>query len=328
MHGHRLAVERLPVGIRGLVDDGEEAQALQLAEDPQRRARALDQAVRRAEADVGLAADHGLVGEVLVGELDQLDLGAPLAHAIERDEQRERLDRLDVAERDPDGAAAFATSARPDAPSRRRRTRRGRAPARLRVHTPSSCPLLLLQEGGTSVGARRADGVPSSVRRFISDMFFVSRRRGQSPDAEPEIAGHLRRAARADPGQRHRARHAPGHARRRQRVRRQRHPRPRGAAHARARRPRRDDAVPRRAGHHAHRQGGRGDLLHPLAPREHRHGPGRRAHHRGRARASSTCSWAGCRRRSTRTTARGSRRSTTSSTGRSWPAAATTCCAR
>ena len=110
MDGELPPVERLPVGVRGLVGHGEELHALELAEDPQRSARALDQAVGRAETDVGLAADHRLVGEVLVGELDQLDVGAPLAHPLHRDEERERLHRLDVAKRDPDLAAAFGAA--------------------------------------------------------------------------------------------------------------------------------------------------------------------------------------------------------------------------
>ena len=105
MHGEGLAVERLPVGVGGLVGHGEEANALELADDPQRSAGVLDQAVWRAEPHIGLPADHGLVGEVLVGELDQLDVGAPLAHPLHGDEEGERLDRLDVAESDPDAAA-------------------------------------------------------------------------------------------------------------------------------------------------------------------------------------------------------------------------------
>ena len=137
VHGEGLAVERLPVGVGGLVDHGEEAQALELAEDPQRSAGALDQAVRRAEPDVGLAADHGLVGEVLVGELDQLDVGAPLAHPLHGDEEGERLDRLDVAESDPDAAAAaFRAPARVVIVAARRESP---APASQRVPTPSSC---------------------------------------------------------------------------------------------------------------------------------------------------------------------------------------------
>ncbi len=119
MDGERLAVERLPVGIRLRIGDGEEAQGLQLAEDPDRRASLLDHRVRRAEGDVGLSAQYGLGGEVLFGELDQLDLDAPLAHPLERDEEVERLDALDVAECDPDaaldgsvGAGASATASR------------------------------------------------------------------------------------------------------------------------------------------------------------------------------------------------------------------------
>jgi hypothetical protein len=107
VHRERLPVERLPVGVFGLVDDGEELEALQLAEDPQWSARALDQTVGRAEPDIGLAADHGLVGEVLVGELDQLDVGAPLPDPLHGDEEGERLDRFDVAEGHADAAAAF-----------------------------------------------------------------------------------------------------------------------------------------------------------------------------------------------------------------------------
>ena len=105
MHAEGLAVQRLPVGISGLVDHGEEANALELADDPKRSAGALDQAVGRAETHIGLPADHGLVGEILVGELDHLDVGAPLAHPLHGDEEGERLDRLDVAESDPDVAA-------------------------------------------------------------------------------------------------------------------------------------------------------------------------------------------------------------------------------
>ncbi len=104
MDGERLAIERLPVWIRLGVDDREEAQGLELAEDPDRRAGLLDDGVRSAKANIGLSAQHGLGGEVLLGELDQLDIDAPLAHPLERDEEVERLDALDVAERDPDAA--------------------------------------------------------------------------------------------------------------------------------------------------------------------------------------------------------------------------------
>ena len=77
MHGEGLAVQRLPVGIGGLVDHGEEANALELADDSQRSTGPLDQAVGRAEPDVGLSADDGLVGEVLVGEVDQFEGRGP-----------------------------------------------------------------------------------------------------------------------------------------------------------------------------------------------------------------------------------------------------------
>ena len=118
--GEGLAVQGRPVGVGGLVDDGEEPGRTQLAEDPQRGARPLDQGVRRAEADVGLAADDGLVGEVLVGQLDQLDVDALVAHPLEGDEEGQRLHRLDVAEGDPDLVCVIAacSASSPQAASR------------------------------------------------------------------------------------------------------------------------------------------------------------------------------------------------------------------
>src|SRR5919112_4715925 len=106
MHRERLAVESLPVGVGGLVDDGEVPQGLELAEDPDGSRGAFDQAVRRTEPHVGLPADDCLVRDVLVGQLVGLDLHAALAHVLQGDEQGEGLDRLDVAQRDPDGALA------------------------------------------------------------------------------------------------------------------------------------------------------------------------------------------------------------------------------
>ena len=122
VHGERLAVHRLPVGVLRLVDDREEPGCLELAEDPQRGLGGLDQRVRRAEADVGLAPDDRLVGEVLVGELHQLDLGAAVPHPLEGDEQREGLHGLDVAEGDPD--LAFLTPARSGAVATGRESQR------------------------------------------------------------------------------------------------------------------------------------------------------------------------------------------------------------
>ena len=113
MHRKRLAVEGLPVGVSGLVDYGEVPQGLQLAEDPEGSRRAFDQAVRRTELHVGLPADDGLVCKVLVGQLVDLDLHAALTHVLQGDEQVEGLDRLDVAQRDPDDALVSLARARP-----------------------------------------------------------------------------------------------------------------------------------------------------------------------------------------------------------------------
>ena len=49
-------------------------------------------------------AEDRLGGEILLGELGQLDVDPALADALERDKQVERLDPLDVAERDVDTA--------------------------------------------------------------------------------------------------------------------------------------------------------------------------------------------------------------------------------
>jgi hypothetical protein len=108
----RLAVERLPVGIGLGVRDREEAQRLQLADDPDGCAGLLDDRVRSAERHVGLPAQHGLSGEVLLGELGQLHVDPALADALERDQQVECLDPLDVAKRDPDAALDRVTIGR------------------------------------------------------------------------------------------------------------------------------------------------------------------------------------------------------------------------
>src|SRR5918997_2937028 len=113
MHRERLAVESLPVGVGGLVNHGEVPQGLELAEDPDWSRRAFDQAVRRTEPHVGLPADDGLVREVFVGQLVGLDLHAALANVLQGDEQGEGLDRLDVAQRDPDGALVTLARTRP-----------------------------------------------------------------------------------------------------------------------------------------------------------------------------------------------------------------------
>src|ERR671913_706222 len=104
VHRELLTVEGLPVGVGGLVDHGEVPQGLQLAEDPEGSRRAFDQAVRRTKPHVGLPADDGLVCKVLVGQLGDLDLHTALTHVLQGDEQVEGLDRLDVAQRDPDDA--------------------------------------------------------------------------------------------------------------------------------------------------------------------------------------------------------------------------------
>src|SRR5918996_3300291 len=108
----RLTVERLPVGVRRHVGDREEACDLQLAEDPYGGGGALDQTVRGTEPDIGLPADDRLVGEILVGQLVELDLDITFAHPVERDEQGERLDRLDVTQRDADGSRILLCRAR------------------------------------------------------------------------------------------------------------------------------------------------------------------------------------------------------------------------
>src|SRR5918995_2743930 len=113
VHRDRLAVEGLPVGVGGLVDHGEVPQGLELAEDPEGSRRAFDQAVRRTKPHVGLSADDGLVRKVLVGQLGDLDLHAALTHVLQGDEQVEGLDRLDVAQRDPDEALVSLARVRP-----------------------------------------------------------------------------------------------------------------------------------------------------------------------------------------------------------------------
>src|SRR5918997_3457486 len=113
VHRERLAVEGLPVGVGGLVDHGEVPQGLELAEDPEGSRRAFDQAVRRTEPHVGLPADDSLVRKVLVGQLGGLDLHAALTHMLQGDEQVEGLDRLDVAQSDPDEALVSLARVRP-----------------------------------------------------------------------------------------------------------------------------------------------------------------------------------------------------------------------
>ena len=100
--GEGLAVQGLPVRIRRRIDDREEARRLQLADEPDRGTGLLDYRVWRAEGDVGLPAQDRFGGEVLLGELRELDVDPALADPLQRDQQVERLDPFDVAERDPD----------------------------------------------------------------------------------------------------------------------------------------------------------------------------------------------------------------------------------
>src|SRR3712207_7682809 len=58
--------------------DREEAQRGELVDHAHRRAGVLDDGVGHADADVRLVVEHGLVGDVLVVELDQLDAEAAL----------------------------------------------------------------------------------------------------------------------------------------------------------------------------------------------------------------------------------------------------------
>src|SRR5688500_3243894 len=104
MDRERLTVESLPVRVLGLVDAGEETSGLQLTDDPQGSAGALDQAIRGSEPDIALSADDCLIGDVLVGQFVDLDLHTSFAHPLEGDEQGERLDGLDIAQRDADGS--------------------------------------------------------------------------------------------------------------------------------------------------------------------------------------------------------------------------------
>jgi hypothetical protein len=102
MHRDFLAVEVLPGLVELGVHDRVEAQRGELEEDAHRHLHLLDQRVGAADADVGLAADHRLGGDVLGLEIGHLDLDALLLGALQRDEEMQRLDAGDVAEGDAD----------------------------------------------------------------------------------------------------------------------------------------------------------------------------------------------------------------------------------
>ena len=113
LHGDLLAVEVLPALVEFAVDDREEAQRRDLREHADRHADLLDQRVGRADADIGLAADDRLGGEVLVVEDDQLDIDAALLGALDRGQRLDRFDAGQVAEGDAHVAGSAAVA---DAP--------------------------------------------------------------------------------------------------------------------------------------------------------------------------------------------------------------------
>ena len=102
MHRDLLPVQVLPVLVELGVDHREEAQRAHLVEDADRRLDLLQHRVGRADADIGLAADHGLGGDVLGLEVGHLDVDAALLGALDRDQEVQGLDGRDVAEGDPD----------------------------------------------------------------------------------------------------------------------------------------------------------------------------------------------------------------------------------
>ena len=100
LHGDLLAVEVLPGLVELAVDDREEAQRRDLREHADRHAGLLDQRIGRADADIGLAANDRLRGEVLVVEDDQLDIDAALLGALDRGQRLDGFDPGQVAEGD------------------------------------------------------------------------------------------------------------------------------------------------------------------------------------------------------------------------------------
>ena len=102
MDSEVLAVECLPDRVRLRVDDGEEARLLELTDDADGSFGLLDHGVWRAQGDVGLPAQDGFGGNVLLRELLELDVDPALAQPLQRDQQVDRLDPLDIAEGDPE----------------------------------------------------------------------------------------------------------------------------------------------------------------------------------------------------------------------------------
>ena len=101
MDGDLLAVEVLPRLVELGVDDREEAERRDLQEHAHRNADLLDERIGCADADIGLAADDRLGGQVLVVEDDQLDVDAAFLGALDRGERLDRFDAGQVAEGDP-----------------------------------------------------------------------------------------------------------------------------------------------------------------------------------------------------------------------------------
>jgi hypothetical protein len=103
MHRDLLPVEVLPVVVDLGIDHGEEQQRAHPVEHADRRVGVLDEGVGRADADIGLAAHHGLGRDVLGIEERDLDRHPALLGALDGDQQIEAFDAGDVAESDPDG---------------------------------------------------------------------------------------------------------------------------------------------------------------------------------------------------------------------------------
>ena len=97
-----LAVQVGPILVELGVDHGIEAQRAHLVEDADGCPHLLEQRIGRADADIGLAADHGLGRDVLRLQVGDLDIDAALLGALQRRQEPQRLDRRDVAEGDAD----------------------------------------------------------------------------------------------------------------------------------------------------------------------------------------------------------------------------------
>ena len=95
----------------------EELQLGKLEDDPQRRFGALHRRIGRAEADIHLAAQHGLNGQFLVRERGPFVVEAVGLGAVQRDEERRQFVRRRFGQRDPDCVGLGCRSGQADRPA-------------------------------------------------------------------------------------------------------------------------------------------------------------------------------------------------------------------